>query len=454
MPEPLIRSEHLVGSWDPDAGGWSARDFVAGPAGSAGIDLPGGVEVDVDVASPGTLVSLWAPSGDGTPAIAAGETRFTLEVLLGPERMNELLTLGAGPPRILRSGNSRPERSNLHRRGSFPGSQRDGVDGSVARLALALDIGDDASASPLARALASLDAALAAAEVSEPLDLDASARRHAAEAADLLLAVVREGALKGAAIPERRLADALRSVFPLLVPVARAAMRDLANDIDAGRFDLLTNEKADGEPDDVYAAAMGRHSLAKEARMPATSVRTSPARILDAIDLLDVPELFARARLAARATSASEIEVRIHDRAADAVGWWARAFAPGDIVVAAAPLRAVGADAVARLLVPPATLRSVEIDITGEPGDPRPGPGTRAIVDAVSAGRSAARAERLGSQPAIRRRWRSTAEAWSQAGDLARAGLAADYSRGVSGRRDTDRVPGPLLGDALAESET
>ena len=37
MAPPLIAADHVVGEWDPDLGGWWARDWTPGPAGTAGL---------------------------------------------------------------------------------------------------------------------------------------------------------------------------------------------------------------------------------------------------------------------------------------------------------------------------------------------------------------------------------------------------------------------------------
>ena len=100
--DALIESVSMVGEWDPDAGGWSARDWVAGPAGTVGVTLPGGVELDVDVATPDTFVGLWveASGGDGPGGRRPSEEAIgTLVALLGESRTSELLDLPPGRPR-------------------------------------------------------------------------------------------------------------------------------------------------------------------------------------------------------------------------------------------------------------------------------------------------------------------------------------------------------------------
>lgn len=457
MPEPLIGSDHVVGSWDADANGWSARDFTPGPAGSVGLALPGGVEVDVDVAAPSILVGLWAPSRRGRSAPEASrETMATLVALLGRGRAAELLSLAKplGPPRILRSGSSAFDRSNRRREPGTPRrSGRSGVMHALARTALALDMVDRPSTSTTVAALASLDAALAQAQLDEWLDFVDRARRTAADAAELLLSAVATGEIQGQPISARELADGLRRLLPLLEPSAERAISSLLHEVEAGELDLLedNNDYLDDAGDSV-ALAMDAVDVEPMRLLTIVPEAPRPAGIvLDVVDAPALPERFARDRVAARATTSSEIEVRMHGRAVDAAGWWARAFNADDVIVAAAPLRSIGPDALARLLVPPALLRSVTIDITDAPGQPRTPQRLRAVAEAVATGRAAARAERLGKDRLAGERWRTAATAWSQADDQARAGLAAEYSLTPE---DDERVPPPLLADALVEAES
>jgi hypothetical protein len=320
-------------------------------------------------------------------------------------------------------------------------------------MALAVAIVDNPAHHPLAHALAALDAALAGQQLDD--NIETGSRLRAVSAADLLLAAVRDGELDGQPVAEYELVDALQRLAPRLDSPAEQAIRSLADDVARGTYDLPSDDLQDAMYLRADADAMRDPSAAQQladvAFAPAP--RRSAGAVLDAIDTRALPEVFARVQVAARITTHSEIEVRVHGRAADAEGWWARAFSTGDVIVAAAPLRASGRDAVARLLVPPATLRSVTIDITHTPGEPRTPASLRSVADAVAIGQAAARSERLGDRRQARQRWTSSAEAWSKADDPGRAGLAAEYSGGPRGR-DDGRLPPPLLADAVIESES
>jgi hypothetical protein len=455
MPEPLIRSRHVAGAWDPEAGGWSARDFTAGPAGAAGIELPGGVEVDVDVAAPDTLTGLWVPAGPGTGRGPAGQAASdTLVAMLGPDRADELVAMArrGGPPRILRSG---PHRDPYPPR-IGPGRAAGGVDQTVGRMALALDVADAPGRSALARGLAALDAATAAAELGDSLDFAVRARRFAEEAAGLLRAAAVDGELDGAPVVDGELVRALGATLPLVEGAAARALRGLAEEVAAGRYDLVVEGRAaDLAAEREESALPTPAALVEAAPMPvAAAPSRAAAPLLDVVDGATLPARFARARVAARATTASEIEVRVHGNAADAAGWWARAWSPTGVVLAAAPLRAHGPDAVARLLVPPAGLRAVRVDLSDAPAEPGPGAGLRAVAEAVALGRTAARAERLGHRSQARARWQATAEAWNRAGDPARAGLATEYARGRARVAATRTIPPALLADAVVDAAT
>lgn len=456
MAEPLIRSRHLVGGWDPDARAWTARDFTPGPAGSAGLELPGGVEVEVDVAAPATLVGLWVPSDDRE------DTLRTTVALLGAARTKALRARrDDGPPRVLRVGGpDDPYDEPSQDFGTVRG--RAGVAPALARLALALDVSDDPARASFSRALALLDAAVATDDLSDDLPLGDRARDLATEAVELLLSAARDGTLADGPVDAYALAAALEQAARLLGPSLGGEARSLAADLARrgsvdDRVASMPVEYEDsydeqGDEDVLLNVAALRAPPAVAADRPTPR---AAAVVLDVVDRAALPVPFARARVVARATTESEIEVRIHDEASRAEGWWARAFDSRDVLVAAAPLRAAGSDAVARLLVPPALLTRVTVDITDAPGQPRPSARLRSVVDAVQAGRAASRAERLEQRFVAEQRWATTSQAWEEAGDPARAGLAGEYARGTRGRRgrEEERVPAPLLSDPAVDAE-
>ena len=142
--------------------------------------------------------------------------------------------------------------------------------------------------------------------------------------------------------------------------------------------------------------------------------------------------------------------MRLPRRADEAHRWWTRAHGRDGTVLAAAPFEPDGADAVARLLVPPMHLRHATFDVTDQPGEPRPSSRVLATIAAVEAGQAAARAERLGRDVEAAARWRRCEAAWDEAGADAKAGLARQYAAEVGA--STARVPPPLLADAVLEA--
>jgi hypothetical protein len=108
MAEPLLGYEPLVGHCDPVSRLATVRGWSAGPAGTAGLDLGGGIELDVDIAAPGQLTELVVelPSA-GRIGSPTRRQRRSLDALLGPERAEELVALAreasvdgrASPPR-------------------------------------------------------------------------------------------------------------------------------------------------------------------------------------------------------------------------------------------------------------------------------------------------------------------------------------------------------------------
>lgn len=462
MPEPLIRSDHVVGEWDPLAQGFAARDWTPGPAGTVGLTLRGDVELEVDVASPGTFVGLWVDADDGG---MARPTTEAMERLLGRERLFDLLALQKQPgsPKILRplyddqprniGPPHGPPRSHPSDPGSFRGTDPNpprGVAPGLARVALAAATGTERTASALVRALSHIDAALAASIFQPGIGFGTRARTDAAVGAELLLDVVRRGELDGQPVDQLELADALRGLVALLPEGLDDQIRSLARTM---------TRRSNDEATRAYPAAaasappsmdeMEVHHLTESPRPR----QRAAAPILAALDRRTLPSELAAEQIVVRATTPSELEVRIaHLVPSD--GWWARAYGPDDVIVAAAPFLTAQGDAVARLLVPPDRLAEVEVDITGQPGEPRPSRRLRTIADAVRHGQAAARAERLGDVRAARERWQRSSQAWNQAGDPARSGQAMELADGGGRDRDRGRVPPALLTDALVEADS
>ena len=430
----LIEIVSMVGEWDPDAGGWSARDWVAGPAGSVGVTLPGGVELDVDVATPDTFVGLWVEASSG--AASGGrrpseEAIGTLVALLGESRTSELLALRPGRPRPL----GRIDELSQRRRTRQWSDPRDpGVDTMLTHHALALDQSTRLGASDLVVALSLLDAAVAAAHV-DGIDLESRVRESADRSLRMLL-----------------------DLWPDVGPADRRRVRDLIADVaDRSQDDALrqrarrlVRELQGDLAADTRLASMAEpmESVPTGAPMARRAMAPSPVgRLLD-VDVSTLAESYGVADAAGRATTASEAEVRLPGRADLAERLWARAHGRDGVTLAVSRFVAQGDDAVARLLVPPASLPGATLDVTDRPADPRPSH-LASVTKAIEHGRTAARADRLDDRKEQFTRWNRSATEWRSAGDDDRARRAMQFAEdGAAGRR----VPSPLLADPVIEA--
>lgn len=441
---PLIVSESMVGERDPDAGGWSARDWVPGPAGTVGVTLPGGVELDVDVATPDTFVGLWVDeSGDrsgggrsGRPSGQPGdEAMRTLVALLGADRVDALLSLTPGGPRQL-PGDELARRRDRPTQFSAPGP---GVSPALAHHALAIDQASSLGGSDLVRALALIDGAAAALDV-RGLDLDDRVGPAATEGVTALADLWPD--VDDVRVDRRRLLSLLDQVGGHVDDAAQPALRQT--------MALLVGEEggltpvATGEP----AAARLAAPMASRARMFDAAAPAPVSRLLD-VDVSTLAESYRVTAAAARATTESEIEVRLPDRDDLAERLWARAHDRDGTVLAASRFVTAGDDAVARLLVPPSALTRVAVDITDRPADPLPSTRLRAMLEAIDRGRAAARSDRLDDRKEQFTRWSQSSSAWRAAGDDDRARRAMQFAEDGSGGR---RVPRPLLADPVIEA--
>jgi hypothetical protein len=457
MAAPSIDSQHVAGAWDADLGGWWARDWTPGPAGTAGLTLAGDVELDVDVASPATLVGLWVPS----PLPRRGAR--ALRNLLGDERAAELLALGAGggPAGPVVLGAGRVRRLGRTRDRSLG---RGGVAAPLARLGLTSIPSIAASGDPLVRALGHLDAAAATIAVGPGVGVGAAGRAHALAGIELLVDLARRGELDDRPVDGAALLDALERLDPLLPEGHLPALRAIRADLDAGAVRFAPIPEADpgralagGARADVAVDAIASElamapppaaaAPLAEGAPRARVARQRPVGHVVGVDVAVLPLALAAASVRARTTTPSEIEVRVADRGHGG-RWWARAFDLDGQVVAAAPLLAGDGDAVARLLVPPERLTQLRVDVTDQPGEPRPSAAALDVLGAVATGQAAARAERLGRTGDAAARWHRAATAWERAGADQRAGLARELA---AGRRD-ERIPPPLLADPLVEA--
>ncbi len=426
MLDPLIESRALIGEWDGEGRGWTVRDWVPGPAGTVGLSLSGGVELEIDVAAPTTFVGLWVDAGrDGQPSL---EALSTIAILLGDERTTALLELRRGGARQLPS-DPRLDAARVRRLDRGANRSEPGVAPMLARHALAADGGTEQGASDLVVALSLLDAAAAGFQI-DGLDLDMRVEAMARAGADRFVEVWSPDA----PIDVTALSAAVHEIDPLLTDDRRRALRTIVD----GR--ARQHPAGSG----IVAAA----ATASPPRRSAAVPHSAPLSRLRPVDVATLPASLGVAEAAARDTRDAEAEVRIPGRPDLTERLWARAFDTDGVILAAAPLLDDDGDAVARLLVPPSRLAGASFDVTDRPADARPSPGLRATVDAIAHGRAATRAERLRDPKETYSRWGRSVVAWRDAGDEDRSHLARLYAE--DGNR-SGRIPKPLLADPVVE---
>ena len=495
MGEPLLGHRVLVAGCDPVARLATLRARPAGPAGSAGIDLGSGVELDVDVADPGSVAGLTVelPSA-GEPGALPSGVRRRLEALLRPERAAAFGALVAdGPddtvtlPRRLAASDERDEAAAQGVTGRSgrsvpraPERPATGVAPPLQRAALAHVAACAPGVPRLVRAVALLEAAAALDEVSSRLDLRATARRDARVGAELLvdlladdLVVVPSTCEAGALAPIVR-----RAAHLLDDGLLASRLTALAGDLDRGRHVAGDHDAAPPAVPGPGNPALGAPASSTGGRSPAVPApggpRPAPGHAApggpapgaprsapgDAVPdhaapggpalraglpsygnpdrhvrvvIRSLPGPVAEAAVAAQRTGPDHVEVRVGGWAERRHGLWARAFDRDDgTLLALGPLRRDGRDAVANLLVPPRAIARVEVDVTDRPEMPRPSAALAAVGRAIHLGGVAARAERLGDRRTAARRWRQCARAWLGAGDPTRADQALTYASQVN----------------------
>lgn len=420
MDEPLLGTGPLAVEVDLDARVATVRAQLPGPAGTAGLDLGGAIELDIDVARPATLAGLTIDLPmTGDVHRLPRSVRRRLVALLGEARSDEVATAvrAAGP------GEGRPW--------PLGGQGRAGLSASLQRAALAHAAASEAAAPLVVQATGLIEAAVALDSLASSglLDLRATARHDAQVGGELLahLAARRPLALPGPHAAAA-LAGLLRSLSPLLDD-GSAPARALA---------ALT-EAIDRGDHTGHSAHTGRAGCADRSSRDERAARAAPGAAAAAaglvrrvlVDVRALPGALAGAAISARRSTASEIEVRIDGWADRRHGLWARVFdARDDTLIGLAPFKrdpASAADTVARLIVPPdggPHGRRFEVDVTDRPEMPRPSPTLAAVERARHQGARAARAERLGDRPQARHRWLTCARLWAAAGEPVRAGQA------------------------------
>jgi hypothetical protein len=467
MAEPLLGYQRLVAHHVASSGLVSVGSFTVGPAGSAALDLGGGVELDVDMARPGCLVGLTIelPSGDPPDALS-GDLRRRLDQLLGPgygDDVVALLRAAARDPlrpataRLTRSGGRSAARGSADLADQPGGDVASSVAPALHRAAVAYGLACAPAALPLVRAVGLLEGAAELAVLGRVLDVDGMVERDLRIGVDLLLDAVAGGF---GPVPGGK---AARAVAGLL---RRVSSLTPGQSLVSARLTLLAREfERDGArarrrvhdhrlEDDAGARPPPDH---RRPAVPAADRPRPPRRV--PVDVGSLPGALAEAPLAASRTGPAEVEVRIDGWAVRRGGLWARAFRAGDrSLVAVAPFRADVGDAVARLLVPPDTIRRLEVDVTDRPEMPRPSPALAATQRAIHLGRSAVQAERLGDLTNATLRWRQCARQWARAGDDDRAEAAHAFGdRGAESlpwnrRRSHEPVP-PLVVDLIDAGE-
>jgi hypothetical protein len=397
VADPLLGRQGMTGELDADAGSWFARAWLPGPAGTAPLQLAGGIEVDFDVAAPGVVAGL------SVPAELTPRARGALDLLLGEDRAAALVALH--------------EPGHVHQLGPDATYGRDGglADRRLVRAALARLTADLDATDGFIRGLGLLEAAVSAARIGPGLGLRRRARAAASEGIELLVDAPEPRDGQEIAALVRAGLRLLPDESPLAGPAGRMA-RDLETRRPPIAADAMRSAMPAAAPMMAESAAGG---MAKVARFRARPVEP---RLDDSLPPgVDSDGVWLDREVA------SEVVVTVAGYQGDA-GLWARAI-DDDVVVALAPFRGHGSAATSRLLVPPLS-QSLTIELTVDAASPVISRQARATRAALRLGRSAARADRLGkrSYPHAEERWRRCSAAWEAAGDPSRAGQAANRS--------------------------
>lgn len=427
------------------------RSADAGPAGTAGLLMGQGLDLDIDVAVPTTLVGLRADLSWNHPG-GVGHAPRPLDALVGADRADALRELIRASGRGTPPGGHHRLDTDCARDARFAGEgsprhSHRGVVPALHRAALAYAATSEAGAPPIVRAVGRLEAAVELIRAPYLLGLGSMVRRDARLATEMLLDLAERSHL---AVPDSaasNLAALLRTAIDSLGGRRAEAMALLARASEIERGDHTMASAPEAE-------ASTRRSMAD----PGTTTDRDAAHIVGLasrrrvrVDVRALPGGLADDPPVARRAGVSEVEVRIPAGAERRHDLWARAFQTRhDVLLAAAPFRREDGDAVARLLLSPHDMRNVEVDVTDRPELPRPSAVLCAVQRAIHHGRLAARAERLGQSLQAADRWRQCAREWTTAGDEDRAEEAARYGRGQS----TDpwplgRVIAPLVSDLL-----
>ena len=469
----FLPEDRWSGSWYPDAQLLRVVGWRFGPAGAAVVDLAGGVRLALDAARPQQLTELVVDAPNGRPSPAAMRA---VAHLIGAEPAARLLALveGKSPDRL-----TPITEAPLDDRLGSPRRERDAAPSSVGVLtsfALAADLAMDASIHDVTAAFAGAEAAHYSTRLAELELVDPGAPRVLAERFMTSLAAFELDQAVAIVGRSERSVELLRSVLDLLDPddpsrgpvgmlvhraisrtMARQGMRQLAEEGVPEAIAFFDRENAardaiDGSPPVALAAAAAApRAAAPESRLAARA-KTAEA----AADMIREPvEVDAPEHLMAwLSEGGTHLNVIGRASSAHAGTAWVRAFdRRRQLLLGLAPLRAEGGQSTSLILLPPGYAGGdLIVDVSVEPGEPRPTAARVAVENAIRSGRRAARLERLGRQE-MTDAWHEASDAWRDAGDDQRAALAATYATRQRARagEPSAGVAEPLITDELLD---
>jgi hypothetical protein len=385
--DPAGPDEQLLAERDA-SGAYTLTSWAPGPAGIAVADLPGDVEVAVDLASPTIVTSVSVPE-------LSGRSEAVVDALFGHGTTEEMVRATERMPgrAVLLPGASR-YRARVMSDPRGPGSPAVRAAGGFALLSELLA---DPDAAPFERLVALL----------ESIEL---LRRVPAVADPFLLRRLAEGA--AAEIPLSPMPDGYiaEEVARLAHRAASVAAPEAADELT--RYAELC-ESASSHP--VAAMAAAPMSALRVEREHARPLPRSEARRYVKDDI--------------RVSYPHPHVVRVDAEVDSLVGerWWARVFRRDDgLVLGMAPVR--GDTPTAEMIVAPQLGNAaLVVDFTTDPLEPPRGAATAIIQEAIATGRAAALADRR-RDPEAARLWAQCASLWQRAGDHRRATLAMQYS--------------------------
>ena len=401
MSEPLIGHRAYVVEWDEVADVISLRSNTPGPAGSLVLEFEG-LTLALDASDPG-LVNFIDVS-NGRVAATPADPPSLLHRLIGSEA-------AAAVKAIIDAASDRPQRVE-----SVDGRREQPVPTRIARLAVSLATATTPGLLPHQSAMAALEA------------MAAARGAGLADALPSAAVVVEESARLAVEGGEQLVASGDRASRRLAADVCEQAADYAGRHADA-LLELAVRLRHDDLP---AASRSSRRAASSEA-----TVTFDP-------DVL--PMMVAEQMPSVRRSSNDEHEVRLYGWAGRTEGWWVRVFRPGgQVPLAAVPMRIVGDDAVAELLLPERDGASFELDIVDDPGSGRPSTQLALFRAAIAAGQRAARLERLERRSEATNAWERSAGLHRQARDNDRArqadAIVSDQRASSLARRSLQVAP-------------